>query len=157
MVGVLVGSTATFMLGLFLYVRWTLVRSFISWDGNRITVREGLGMWSVATQKGLQIRAAKARVTSGHCIAYVWILDRSCQPLMRLRLGMWPEERLRRILEQLGTVWVPQAELEVISARQLRRENRQLVPFWVAHPTFTAAAMVIPLIGLLTVLMEKTQ
>lgn len=120
--------------GIYAYIRSGIADSFISWDGRQLTVREGRRTWRVEPQVGLSAITRRVTVGGGYKNTYLWLLDESLSPVLRIHLALWPRDKLASTLAKVGCSSMPTEPLDV-TARQLRRQDRRLISFSVAHLT----------------------
>jgi hypothetical protein len=87
-----------------------------------------------------------------HSSFYLWVLDDSSFPLLRIKVKLWPDKELRMLLEAIGCSPADLVEPhETTTARKLRRENKHLVPFWMAHQSELTVVSAVLIVTLLVV------
>jgi len=142
--GVIVGT------GIYAYSRWVWMGSFLRWDGTELVLHEGFGRWRVKAQKDLSTMTARVKLGGQHASLYLWVLDGASHPLLRTKVKLWPEGELRGLLDQVGCSSVDIAEpKQLVTARGLRRANKELLPFWMGHQSELTIAAAILLVAFL--------
>lgn len=147
----LVGSTGLLLgAAIYGYSCWVWSSSFLRWDGAELVVHEGFSRWRVRPPKGLSAKTARVRLGGQHSSFYLWVLDDSSFPLLHIKVKLWPVKELRTLLEAIGCSPADLVEPhETTTARKLRRDNKLLLPFWMAHQselTVVSAVLIVTLL-----------
>ena len=142
--GLLLGSA------IYAYSRWVWTSSFLRWDGSELVAHEGFSRWRLKPQKGLTAITARVRVGGQRSSFYLWVVDETSRPLLRIKVKLWPQNELRALLERIGCAPPDLREpTEPTTARRLRQQNRRLLPFWMAHQIASSVAVSVLMVAAL--------
>jgi hypothetical protein len=137
-VAVLLGLTVASCVGAWWLLGAWCDRSFIRWDGSRLVIREGFRTHAVGVSEALRLEHRRVSVNRRFS-EYLWILD-PAGVIVKLHPRMWPTPGLSDFLQKVGLEYDPASQVQEVTASRLRRENRQLIPFWMAHPVVLTLA-----------------